>query len=77
MQWGPYRTDTHIDTTGAVDRWVHSTCNLCSIGCGTEIAVKDNHTSAYGEKRSTTSTSAGWIPKRRTSGFQITIRPDC
>lgn len=43
MQWGPYRTDTHIDTTGAVDRWVHSTCNLCSIGCGTEIAVKDNH----------------------------------
>lgn len=43
MQWGPYRTDTHIDTTGAVDRWVHSTCNLCSIGCGTEIAVKNNH----------------------------------
>lgn len=38
-----FRTDTHINTTGAIDHWVHSTCNLCSIGCGTEIAVKDNH----------------------------------
>ncbi|KAB8136784.1 molybdopterin-dependent oxidoreductase [Gracilibacillus oryzae] len=25
-----------------VDKWIHSTCNLCSVGCGTDIAVKDN-----------------------------------
>ncbi|WP_077623725.1 molybdopterin oxidoreductase family protein [Sediminibacillus massiliensis] len=25
-----------------VDKWVHSTCNLCSVGCGTDIAVKDD-----------------------------------
>lgn len=34
--------DQNVYSQGAVDRWVYSTCNICSIGCGCYIAVKDN-----------------------------------
>src|SRR6187200_2799563 len=40
----PSRVDLHlIDGLGVadVDRWVPSACVLCSVGCGVEIAVKD------------------------------------
>jgi anaerobic selenocysteine-containing dehydrogenase len=40
----PSRVDLHLidDLTEAdVDRWVTSACVLCSVGCGVEIAVKD------------------------------------
>jgi anaerobic selenocysteine-containing dehydrogenase len=30
---------SHIDEGTSVDRWVPSTCGVCSIGCGIEIAV--------------------------------------
>lgn len=42
MAWGPIRTDIHTEHEEKVDQWIHSTCNLCSIGCGTDIAVKNN-----------------------------------
>ncbi|UOR10891.1 molybdopterin-dependent oxidoreductase [Halobacillus amylolyticus] len=41
-KWGPTKNDHHIKDQQEVDQWVHSTCNLCSIGCGCEIAVKEN-----------------------------------
>ncbi|WP_163527730.1 molybdopterin-dependent oxidoreductase [Halobacillus ihumii] len=41
-EWGPIKNDQHIKEQQDVDKWIHSTCNLCSIGCGCEIAVKDN-----------------------------------
>ncbi|WP_240377489.1 molybdopterin oxidoreductase family protein [Bacillus piscicola] len=41
MAWGEQKTDQNIDGKDGIDKWVHSTCNLCSIGCGCEIAVKD------------------------------------
>ena len=37
-EW-PVRVDEHI--TAEPDRWVYSTCVLCSNGCGLEIGVKD------------------------------------
>ena len=30
---------SQVDDGAAVDRWVPSTCGVCSIGCGIEIAV--------------------------------------
>ncbi|MDO3413267.1 molybdopterin-dependent oxidoreductase [Saccharibacillus sp. CPCC 101409] len=41
MSWQKERIDMNVYTQGEVDRWVYSTCNLCSVGCGCEIAVKD------------------------------------
>lgn len=35
------RTDSNLQCDGEPDRWVHSTCLLCSNGCGMDIAVKD------------------------------------
>jgi anaerobic selenocysteine-containing dehydrogenase len=35
------RVDANLSIIGEPDRWVHSTCILCSNGCGLEIAVKD------------------------------------
>ncbi|WP_100011877.1 molybdopterin oxidoreductase family protein [Lentibacillus sediminis] len=43
MAWGPTKQNIHVEQGEEVDHWVHSTCNLCSIGCGTDIAVKDDH----------------------------------
>ncbi|MBM7552002.1 molybdopterin oxidoreductase family protein [Thalassobacillus pellis] len=34
--------DANVEANENVDHWVHSTCNLCSIGCGCEIGVKDD-----------------------------------
>jgi hypothetical protein len=42
LPWENERVDQNIYSQGAVDRWVYSTCNICSIGCGCYIAVKDN-----------------------------------
>ncbi|MFS0864047.1 molybdopterin oxidoreductase family protein [Fredinandcohnia sp. 179-A 10B2 NHS] len=36
------RVDMNVYSQGEVDRWVYNTCNICSIGCGCYIAVKDN-----------------------------------
>ncbi|RFB13542.1 nitrate reductase [Bacillus sp. HNG] len=36
------RTDMNVYTQGEVEKWVYSTCNICSIGCGCYIATKDN-----------------------------------
>ncbi|MGY4690911.1 molybdopterin oxidoreductase family protein [Salibacterium sp. K-3] len=41
VDWGEKRQDIHVHSQGEVEKWVHSTCNLCSIGCGCDIAVKD------------------------------------
>ncbi|GGO01693.1 molybdopterin-dependent oxidoreductase [Saccharibacillus kuerlensis] len=41
MSWQNQRIDMNVYSQGEIDRWVYSTCNLCSIGCGCEIAVKD------------------------------------
>lgn len=42
MSWNSERTDMNIYSQGKVDQWVYSTCDICSIGCGCHIAVKDN-----------------------------------
>jgi ferredoxin-nitrate reductase len=42
MAWDSQRVDMNVYSQGEVDRWVYSTCNICSIGCGCYIAVKDN-----------------------------------
>lgn len=42
MSWIDERVDMNVYTQGEVDRWVYSTCNICSVGCGCHIAVKDN-----------------------------------
>ncbi|WP_157067225.1 molybdopterin-dependent oxidoreductase, partial [Alicyclobacillus shizuokensis] len=42
MAWETERTDINVYSQGEVDQWVYSTCNLCSVGCGCYIAVKDN-----------------------------------
>jgi ferredoxin-nitrate reductase len=34
---------SQLDDGAAVERWVPSTCGLCSIGCGIEIAVSAQH----------------------------------
>ncbi|QTD43074.1 molybdopterin-dependent oxidoreductase [Sporosarcina sp. Te-1] len=41
MAWKSERVDQNIYSQGEVDRWVYSTCNICSVGCGCQIAVKD------------------------------------
>ncbi|WAH37440.1 molybdopterin-dependent oxidoreductase [Alicyclobacillus dauci] len=42
MAWENERIDMNVYSQGEVDRWVYSTCNICSVGCGCYIAVKDN-----------------------------------
>jgi ferredoxin-nitrate reductase len=43
MSWNDEsRVDMNVYSQGEVDKWVYSTCNICSIGCGCYIAVKDN-----------------------------------
>ncbi|WP_232284448.1 molybdopterin-dependent oxidoreductase [Bacillus timonensis] len=42
MVWNGSRTDMNVYTQGEVEKWVYSTCNICSIGCGCYIATKDN-----------------------------------
>ncbi|WP_046226504.1 molybdopterin-dependent oxidoreductase [Paenibacillus dauci] len=42
MSWQKERIDMNIYSQGEVDKWVYSTCNICSIGCGCHIAVKDD-----------------------------------
>jgi len=32
----------NVYSQGEVDKWAYSTCNICSIGCGCYIAVKNN-----------------------------------
>ncbi|MDW3802995.1 hypothetical protein QI193_11420 [Staphylococcus saprophyticus] len=42
MAWQNERIDQNIYSQGEVDKWVYSTCGLCSVGCGSYIAVKNN-----------------------------------
>ncbi|WP_066298571.1 hypothetical protein [Bacillus sp. FJAT-29937] len=42
MAWDTSRVDMNIYSQGIVDRFVYSTCNICSNGCGCYIAVKDD-----------------------------------
>ncbi|OFW79971.1 MAG: nitrate reductase [Alicyclobacillus sp. RIFOXYA1_FULL_53_8] len=41
MSWENERIDINVYSQGDIDKWVYSTCNLCSVGCGCYIAVKD------------------------------------
>ena len=41
MAWEDERIDQNIYSQGEVDKWVYSTCNICSVGCGCYAAVKD------------------------------------
>lgn len=41
MAWKDERIDQNIYSQGEVDKWVYSTCNICSVGCGCYAAVKD------------------------------------
>ncbi|TVT29643.1 molybdopterin-dependent oxidoreductase [Salinicoccus cyprini] len=36
------RIDQNVYSQGEVDKWVYSTCGLCSVGCGLYVAVKDD-----------------------------------
>lgn len=40
MGWDSIREDLNVYSQGAVEKWVYSTCNLCSNGCGCWIAVR-------------------------------------
>ncbi|WJH35281.1 molybdopterin-dependent oxidoreductase [Paenibacillus sp. CC-CFT747] len=42
MPWQSERIDQAVYSQGEVDKWVYSTCNICSVGCGCYIGVKDN-----------------------------------
>lgn len=42
MAWQDTRVDMNVYTQGEIDKWVYSTCNICSVGCGCYIAVKEN-----------------------------------
>ncbi|PID22383.1 nitrate reductase [Sporosarcina sp. P3] len=42
MAWEKERIDQNIYSQGEVEEWVYSTCNICSIGCGCYIGVKDD-----------------------------------
>lgn len=42
MVWDTERIDLNVYSQGEIDRWTYSTCNICSVGCGCFIAVKDN-----------------------------------
>src|SRR5512138_2790952 len=39
----PVKSFSQQDKTAEVQRWVRSTCGICSIGCGLEIGVAANH----------------------------------
>ncbi|MFL0365075.1 molybdopterin-dependent oxidoreductase [Pseudobacillus sp. 179-B 2D1 NHS] len=41
MAWEKERVDMNIYSQGEVEKWVYSTCNICSVGCGCYTAVKD------------------------------------
>jgi len=41
MSWDKEKIDLNIYSQGEVDKWVYNTCNICSVGCGCYIAVKD------------------------------------
>lgn len=41
MAWENERIDQNIYSQGEVDKWVYSTCNICSVGCGCYTGVKD------------------------------------
>ncbi|MDP4162207.1 MAG: molybdopterin-dependent oxidoreductase [Bacillota bacterium] len=41
MSWQNERIDLNVYSQGEVDKWVYSTCNICSVGCGCHIAVKN------------------------------------
>ena len=41
MSWQEERIDQNVYSQGDPDKWVYSTCNICSVGCGCYIAVKD------------------------------------
>ncbi|WP_419881520.1 hypothetical protein ACN6MY_18685 [Peribacillus sp. B-H-3] len=41
MAWEKERIDQNIYSQGEIDKWVYSTCNICSVGCGCYIAVSD------------------------------------
>ena len=40
MGWDSSRVDMNIYSQGKIDKFVYSTCNICSNGCGCYIAVK-------------------------------------
>ncbi|WP_031544617.1 molybdopterin-dependent oxidoreductase [Salinicoccus luteus] len=42
MGWKHERIDQNVYSQGEVDKWVYSTCGLCSVGCGCYVAVKDD-----------------------------------
>ncbi|GKV68584.1 nitrate reductase catalytic subunit [Sporosarcina sp. NCCP-2716] len=42
MAWQEERIDQNVYSQGDPDKWVYSTCNICSIGCGCYVAVKDD-----------------------------------
>jgi ferredoxin-nitrate reductase len=42
VTWENERVDLNVYSQGEIDRWVYNTCNICSVGCGCFIAVKDN-----------------------------------
>lgn len=42
LAWETAREDINVYSQGSIDRWVYSSCNLCSNGCGCFSAVKDN-----------------------------------
>lgn len=42
MAWESSREDMNVYSQGEIDKWVYSTCNICSNGCGCFIAVKDD-----------------------------------
>lgn len=42
LAWETSREDINVYSQGEIDKWVYSTCNICSNGCGAFIAVKDN-----------------------------------
>jgi ferredoxin-nitrate reductase len=42
VSWENERIDLNVYSQGEIDKWVYSTCDICSIGCGCHIAVKDN-----------------------------------
>ncbi|HEX8030826.1 MAG TPA: nitrate reductase, partial [Vicinamibacterales bacterium] len=42
----PMRQFSQQDATAEIQRWVRSTCGICSLGCGVEIGVADQHIAA-------------------------------
>jgi len=50
---------SQVDNGASIDRWVPSTCGLCSIGCGLEIAVAGPRIIGVGGGLGIPSTMAG------------------